>query len=416
MAFTHPSCLSKLILRYLLRRHINIFAVLAVFLSIACLFTVNAVFKGFDKELQSLFRGSLADVLVEWRWNKPPISLIDEALKDYSPAPALESFGMIRTTSHVTAINFKGVDPSKEQRLREAMGLSSIDFLKLDQMAETQSPLGGFLDMLGEAEGDSHRPMIIGSVLADHLGMTIGDQLQLISPNWKEQVSQRSFTIVDIFHSGYYEDDSSKVYIHIHDARDLQQYPGGYSVIQLALGQKNGLSKLESFMEDKFPESMVSTWKDRHGQRMRAIAHERKLIVIVLSMIVIVASFGILALQWSFVKEKTRDIGILRAMGFSKKDIFAIFLGVSWMVGITGLVLGLCGGVLISHYANDIISITGWRPFPGDLYYHEKLPVSLEWGDALWITILSLSVTTCAGLFPAWKATNVDPVEAIAYE
>ena len=416
MAFTHPSCLSRLILRYLFRRHINIFAVLAVFLSIACLFTVNAVFKGFDRELQSLFRGSLADVLIEWRWNKPPISLIDEALQNYSPAPALESFGMIRTTNHVTAISFKGVDPAKEQRLRDAMNLSSIDFLKLDERVESQSPLGGFLDMLGEAEQDSQRPMIIGSVLADHIGITIGDQLKLISPNWKEQVSQRSFTVVDIFHSGYFEDDSGKVYINIHDARDLQQYPGGYSVIQGALSQEHTLGKLTSFMEDKFPEAMVSTWKDRHGQRMRAIAHERKLIVVVLSMIVIVASFGILAIQWSFVKEKTRDIGILRAMGFSRRNIFTIFIGVSWMVGVTGLVLGLCGGALISHYANDIISITGWRPFPGDLYYQEKLPVSLEWGDALWITVLSLSVTTCAGLFPAWKATNVDPVEAIAYE
>jgi lipoprotein-releasing system permease protein len=176
------------------------------------------------------------------------------------------------------------------------------------------------------------------------------------------------------------------------------------------------MEAMRNEIENLFPEVYFSTWRERHGARLRAVAHERKLIVIVLSMIVIVASFGILSIQWSFVKEKTRDIGILRAMGFSNGNIFSVFIGVSWLVGLTGLVFGLGGGALISLYANEIISFTGWRPFPGDLYYHEKLPVSLEWGDVLWISILSLSVTTCAGLFPAWKATTVEPVEAIAHE
>jgi lipoprotein-releasing system permease protein len=207
MAMTRPSCLSRLILRYLFRRHINLFAVLAVFLSIACLFTVNAVFKGFDKELQKLFRGSLADVLLEWRWNRPTLTEVDEKLKAYSPAPAMESFGMIRTSSHVTAVTFKGVEPSREKSLRDAMGMSSVDFSKLTPSASQNNPLGGFLDLLGDGGDTTEKPILVGSFLAERLGLAIGDSLQLVSPNWKEQVASRRFNVVDIFHSGYFEDD-----------------------------------------------------------------------------------------------------------------------------------------------------------------------------------------------------------------
>lgn len=412
----HPSCLFKLIFRYLFRRHINFFAIGAVFLSITCLFTVNAVFKGFSEELQQLFRGSLADVLLEWHWNRPSLQEIEDGFGPYAPAPALESFGMVRTNTHVSAVSFKGVDPQKETRLRQAMGMSSIDFSQLEQETVAGSPLGGFLDLLGEGSGETQSPIIIGKVFAERLDLKVGDSLQLVSPNWKEQVAHRNFRIAAIFHSGYFEDDSGKVYIHIDEARNLQQYPGGYSVIQLALSEGQSLSELQSTLEDSYPEARLSTWRDRHGQRIRAMEHERKMIALVLFMIVIVASFGTLAIQWSFVKEKTRDIGILRAMGFSTRSIFTVFLGVSWLVGITGIVLGLISGAALSLNANEVIQLTGWRPFPGDLYYHEKLPVSLQWSDVVWISSLSFSVTTLAGILPAWKATRVDPVEAIAYE
>jgi lipoprotein-releasing system permease protein len=416
MSATHPACIWRLILRYLLRRGINAFAISAVFLSIACLFTVNAVFKGFDSELQKMFRGSLADVLVEWRWNNPPLSEVGEKLQGYVHAPALESFGMLRARSYVTSVSFKGIDPEAEAQLRKAMGLTGIALEQLQTLGATKSPMGGLLSLFGEGDGETEHPMVMGDMLAERLDLQVGDSVKLLAPNWKEQVGQKNFVIKSLFHSGYLEDDSGKVYIHIDDARDLQQYPGGYSTIQVALAKGQTVGALKTHLEAEDPDVRVNTWRDRHHQRMMAVAHERKLIAIVLSMIVVVASFGILSIQWSFVKEKTRDIGVLQAMGFSKTSLFLIFLGVSWMVGITGLILGLGGGAIISTYANEILAITGWRPFPGELYYHDHLPVSLEWGDVLWISILSLSVTTLAGLCPAWRATRVDPVEAIGYE
>jgi lipoprotein-releasing system permease protein len=212
------------------------------------------------------------------------------------------------------------------------------------------------------------------------------------------------------------EDDNSKVFIHLDEAQLLQNRPGGFSTIQVALTPSQNFDDLKEHVESQDERASVGTWKDRHRQRLAAIVHERKLIAIVLSMIVIVASFAILTIQWSFVKEKSKDIGILRAMGFSSSSIFCIFLGASWLVGFVGLILGLGGGALISTYANEIIAFTGWRPFPGELYYHQKLPVSIELSDAIWISALSLSVTTLAGLCPAWKATRLEPVAAIAHE
>ena len=416
MSISHPSSLWRLIIRYIFRRGINAFSIAAVFLSIACLFTVNAVMKGFDTELQKLFRGSLADVLVEWRWNNPPLTEVDEKLKDYIHAPALESFGMLRSRSYVSSVSFKGIDPEAEAKLREGMNMTGIPLDKLKTSGNTSNPMGGLLGLFGEGDGESEAPMVMGKMLAERLNLEVGDSVRLLAPNWKEQVGQKSFMVTGLFHSGYLEDDSGKVYIRISDARDLMQHPGGFSMIQVALGKNQTFSALKQQLQQDDSDVRVSTWRERHATRLMAVTHERKLIAIVLSMIVVVASFGILSIQWSFVKEKTRDIGVLQAMGYSKGSLFIVFLGVSWIVGITGLVLGLCGGALISTYANEILAITGWQPYPGELYYHDHLPVTMEWGDVLWISALSLSVTTLAGLCPAWRATRVDPIEAIAYE
>ena len=240
----------------------------------------------------------------------------------------------------------------------------------------------------------------------------------MMLPSWSDKIAQGHFVVKSLFHSGYLQDDSGKVFIHIDEARRLQGRSREYDTIQVAANAEQSdleLCEALSAQLNKFDSlATVSTWRDRHSGRLAAVVHERKLISIVLSLIVIVASFAILTIQWSFVKEKSKDIGILRAMGFSSASIFIVFLGASWMVGLVGLTFGLGAGVLISANANEIIAFTGWRPFPGELYYHQKLPVLIELSDVVWISLLSLSVTTLAGICPAWKATRLEPVQAMA--
>ncbi len=374
--------------------------------------------KGFGNELQQLFRGSLADALVEWRWNEPSLEDLKEQLEGFTHSPTIESFAILKTELFAKPISFKGIEPSAEKELRQAMGMSSLHLDSLNAKSSSSAAMGGLLGLFGESSKNEAVPMVVGDQLAEDLNLEIGDRVTMLIPSWSDKIAQGHFVVKSLFHSGYLQDDSGKVFIHIDEARRLQGRNREYDTIQVAARPEQSdleLCKALSTQLEKFDSiASVSTWRDRHSGRLAAVVHERKLISIVLSLIVIVASFAILTIQWSFVKEKSKDIGILRAMGFSSASIFTVFLGASWMVGLVGLILGLGAGVLISANANEIIAFTGWRPFPGELYYHQKLPVLIELSDVTWISLLSLSVTTLAGICPAWKATRLEPVQAMA--
>lgn len=403
-----------MIRRYALRRGINGFGVLLILFAVATLFTVNGVFKGFHAELNRLFRGSEADALVEWPFRPPPLEVVDSELKDWLTSPTLKGFGMLKTQYAVTAVQTKGVLPQREKVLHEKMGMDQVPFDRLDSSeAEESDLMGGLLGLLGNSSGGGEK-LLLGSLLAGRLGVVEGDRVTLVLPEWGGAIAQADFTVGGVFRTGNYEDDTSRVYLHLDRARAMQKR--SFEVLQVHAPSEEDLQNLRNTLKMSFPEASMKTWKSLHVNRMRAVVNERKVVAIVFSMILVVASFGILAIQWSFVREKTRDIGILRAMGFSRSFIFATFLGVSWVVGITGLLGGLGAGVLIGSNANELLELTGWNPFPGDLYYHEGLPVSLEWGDAVWISALSLTVTTLAGLVPAWRALRVEAIEAIVQE
>lgn len=374
--------------------------------------------KGFGNELQQLFRGSLADALVEWRWNEPSLEELKEQLQDFTYSPTIESFAILKTELFAKPISFKGIEPSAEKKLRKAMGMASIHLDGLVVERSSSASMGGLLGLFGESSQSEVAPMVIGDQLAEDLNLNLGDRVNMLVPSWGDNISQGHFVVKGLFHSGYLQDDSGKVFIHIDEARRLQGRSREYDTIQVAAAAgESDLQLCEALRQrlEMFDSTAkVTTWRDRHRGRLAAVVHERKLISIVLSLIVIVASFAILTIQWSFVKEKSKDIGILRAMGFSSASIFTVFLGASWLVGIVGLSLGLGAGVLISANANELIALTGWRPFPGELYYHQELPVSIELNDVVWISLLSISVTTLAGICPAWKATRLEPVQAMA--
>lgn len=407
--------LPKLVFRYSFTRIINYFAIIGIFLSICCLFTVNAVFRGFDHELRSLFRGSLADHLVDWKWKSPKLEEIPSLMPSLKWSPALEGFGMIKTPYFVSAIQLKGIDPVAEMELRKAMQMSPIDFSKMNQDIK-ESPMGGILGLFGRSStNEPPAPIMIGHILAQDLNLTIDDEIELVLPNWADQISQKKFKVCAIFKSGIYEDDRSKVYIPIKNAQSMLKHPAGFTYLQVATPDKSDIESLQEFQK-KNKDASVMSWEQKHKYRLRAIAHERKLIVVILSLIVVVSSFGILAIQWSFVQEKTSDIGILRTLGFSGSQIFLLFLGVSWFVGLLGLSSGLIGGYFLSHHANELLNLFGWQLFPDDLYYQDDLPVSIKALDFIWISLLSLFVTTLAGFLPAWRAIRVNPIQAISYE
>ena len=171
----------------------------------------------------------------------------------------------------------------------------------------------------------------------------------------------------------------------------------------------DGLERLQ----EAFPSARILSWKDKFSVRLKAMAHERQLIVVVMSLIIIVFGFGILAIQWSFVSEKINDIGVLRSLGFSSSQVFMIFLGVSWLIGLLGVLLGTGMGLLLCCNLNEILNIIGVNIFPKDVYYHDGLPVLIDESDLIFISLFSMLVTSIAGFIPALKAMRVQPIRAI---
>ncbi len=408
-----PGLLLWMALRYSLKRSINVFALAAILLSVACLFTVNAVLKGFEEELESLIRGSRADISVEWRGAAPSLADIEKRMPPATVwAPALKGFGLLRTDSFIAVVSVKGVHPRREAALRSAMKLKPLDLSPLEGPAR-KVPLSGLLGVFEETGGEE-APVLLGEALAQDLLVHPGDRITLKLPNWNEGVASGSFSAAGTFRTGLYEDDRGKVFLHLDSTQALLEHPAGFSEIEVAAGAE--AAGMKARLKSAFPEAEVRAWYEREPVSLKAMRHQRLLMAIVLSLIVVVSSFSILAIQWNFVREKTPDIGLLRATGFSSADIFAIFLGVSWMVGCAGLVGGLGTGMLLSTYANEIIHTLGLDLFPGDLYYIDGLPVRIELRDCAWISGLSLSITTLAGLLPAWMAVRIEPVEALRRE
>lgn len=381
-------------------------------MSVTSLFTVQSVMKGFDHELRSMLRGSFSDITVYWGWQFPEVQEFEKALPEGVVAsPVIHAYGLLRTGAMNEPVSVRGVEPDRATRLRKNMDMKDLGYSKLS--TEEKTPvLGELNDLFGSTE-EIQGTALIGKVLAEMLGIGEGDLVELELTHRAGGIGRGTFKVADVFHSGLYEDDSSTVYVSIGALRRVFDLPDkGYSYLEVAVGM-NDRAEVLSHIRENWSESRSWTWEERRQMRLRAIKQERMVMMVILSLIVVVSSFSILAVQWNFVQEKVKDIGILRAVGMSKMSIFAVFMGTGWLVGCTGLLLGFAGGIGLSMNLNELIAMTGWDPFPTDIYYHSGLPVRIDFSDLIWISLLGFGVTTLAGFFPAAKAVQVEPIEAM---
>ncbi|MGO8763365.1 MAG: lipoprotein-releasing ABC transporter permease subunit [Desulfobaccales bacterium] len=276
---------------------------------------------------------------------------------------------------------------------------------------------GKFADLAAGAPGDPPR-IAIGNELAKNLNLAVGDYLNIISPlgtltPMGRLPRMKAFRVTAVFHSGMYEFDNSLVYTSI---PALQEFLGlGQRVTGLEAEIKDiyGAAELaEVIQKDLGPPFYTKNWMEMNRSLFAALKLEKIAMFIILTLIILVAAFGIASTLFMMVMKKTRDIAILKSMGATRQSIMQIFI-------INGLViggLGTMGGLGLGLVLCAILKQYQFIKLPQDVYYISTLPVTVQLLDVLAIIGATMAISFIATLYPAWQAARLDPVEAIRYE
>ena len=240
-----------------------------------------------------------------------------------------------------------------------------------------------------------------------------------------------SATVVDTFKTGMSEYDSSLVYCnleYLQRARNMiQKNPdgtevGGFTSLQIKLKDYKDAPKVIDILRGSFPGEryIVKTWEQQQGPLLAAVDVESSILNILLFLIITVAGFGILAIFFMIVVEKTRDIGILKALGASSSGVMSIFLSYGLLLGIVGSGAGVVFGLLFVHYINQIEAlvtfVTGREVFPEKIYYFKDIPTHVEPFTVIWVSLGAIMIAVLASVLPARRAAQLRPVQALRYE
>jgi lipoprotein-releasing system permease protein len=276
---------------------------------------------------------------------------------------------------------------------------------------------GKFADLAGGAPGEPPR-IAIGNEMAKNLNLSLGDYLNIISPlgtltPMGRLPRMKAFRVIAVFHSGMYEFDNALVYTSI---PALQGFLGlGQRVTGLEVEIKDiyAAQKLAGAIQEKLGRPFYTrNWMQMNRSLFAALKLEKIAMFIILTLIILVAAFGIASTLFMMVTKKTRDIAILKSMGATRQSIMQIFI-------INGLViggLGTMGGLGLGLGLCAILKKYQFIKLPRDVYYISTLPVTVQWPDVLAIIVAAMAISFFATLYPSWQAARLDPVEAIRYE
>jgi lipoprotein-releasing system permease protein len=259
-----------------------------------------------------------------------------------------------------------------------------------------------------------------------------GDDVQLTLPtagNMPRPISEKC-TIVDFYFSKMHEYDSNFAFMPLSKLQsirgmiDPQSGMSTVSAIQLKLKAGADLNAVRNKLSDRFPANVfpyvIQTWQDAQRPLLSAVHLETMILNILLFLIIAVAGFGILATFFMIVVEKTKDIGILKALGAPKHGVMSIFLGYGLSLGIVGTGVGICAGLLFVHYINNIADLISWcsghEVFDPTIYYFAEIPTLTNWTMVVWVAVGAIGIAVLASVLPALRASRMHPVESLRYE
>lgn len=391
---------------------ISMSSMIGIGLGVMALITVMSIMNGFQQELRERILGMTAHMtlseshqrLTQWQG-------LYEVVKHHpdvvGAAPNIMEQGMLTFGERVKGVMIRGVLPEYEQQVSD--------------LAENMI-IG---DMSGLRSGEFG--IVLGFDLAQSLGVSLGDKVTLVAPQGSiSPVGMlpriKRLTVVGLFEAGMHEYDSGMAFLHIDDAATIFKYQAGeVSGLQLKLTDLFLVGQVRRDLAESMDQALfIRDWTQQHANFFKAIQMEKRMMFIVLALIIMVAAFNIVSTMVMVVTDKQKDIAVLRTIGASPLSIQAIFMIQGLVIGILGALLGLVGGVLLSLNLDVIIpfieNLFGFQFFPADVYYISEVPSKLEWSDVWAVSGLAFVLTLLATLYPAWRASRIQPAEALRYE
>ena len=385
---------------------ISIFSFIGIGLGVAVLIIVMSVMNGFRTELINKIVGFNSHITVE------PYEEIIEIDKLKKTNLNLISENLILSNSGESIIIKK--DKSKGLVLR---GYSRKDFSSLKIINDDT--------FVGNKNGLIENYISIGKELSFTLGLKIGDDITIMSSSGIETIigslpKKKTFTVISLFESGLADFDNNIAFINLDTLNEFFNLNKKDINLEIYLKNPQNIEDQKIVVQKIFPNDFVYSWADMNSSLFSALKVERNVMFIILSLIIVVAAFNIISGLTILVKNKTRDIAILKSIGVLNKSIIKIFFLVGVIIGTSATIFGILLGVTFSLYVENLrqflSNVFNISLFPEEIYFLSSMPSEINPTSIFFISLCSILITILVSIFPALKAAKLDPIKALKYE
>ena len=400
---------NKIALRYLRTRKkdgflnvISTFSFIGISLGVAVLIIVMSVMNGFRSELINKIVGFNSHIIVH-SYGKVTKDIfgneIDALLDTYLETNSGEV--VLIKENFTKGLSIRGYKPKEINNL----------------------PI--FKKNLTDIKFNNEKNIILGKELSFDLDLKVGDNILIMSPKGEETIignlpKQEIFEISGFFESGLVDFDRNVAFTSIDNLESLLNLDDEQRNLEIFLKNPINIKNAKKFFEIKFPNNLIYTWADLNKPLFSALKVERNVMFIILSLIIIVATFNIISGLTILVKNKTKEIAVLKSIGVLNKSITKIFFLVGFYIGLTATMFGVLIGVTFSIYVENIRSflskIFNISLFPEEIYFLSKMPSEIDVNSIILISICSVTATVIVSIFPAIKASKLDPIKSLKYE